>query len=312
VRGRRGRSAASVGAALPGIDALPIPLGFPILSGFPALSVLPALPVFPILSVFPALSVLPALFVFPTLSAFLLLAPSPVSAQDGSDEWKVEGELGGSFFFGNREQIQFATRAEVERADSLFESATELRFAYGEAENQDGVREVNRRAWMAASALDFRPLERWRPFVSGRIESSFERRIALRYNAGTGVRLSWEQDRRNRVELSVAVQAERTFAREEVQTDAEEVSLARISSSFRVRRTFFSDRFAVDSNSSYRPVFDSFGNFTLSSRNALSYDLTQVLAIRYSILTEYDSGARERGARTNRDGQMQLTLVARF
>lgn len=292
--GRPGRPPERVGAGLRGIDVLPASFGP---RALPRLS---------------ALSALPILSVILTLSVFLFLAPSPVSGQDGSEEWKVEGELGGSFFFGNREQIQFATRAEVERADTLFESATELRFAYGEAENQDGVREVNRRAWMAASALDFRPHERWRPFVSGRIESSFERRIALRYNAGTGVRLSWEQDRRNRVELSVAVQAERTFAREEVQTDAEEVSLARISSSFRVRRTFFSDRFSVDSNSSYRPVFDSFGNFTLSSRNALSYDLTEVLAIRYSILTEYDSGARERGARTNRDGQMQVTLVARF
>lgn len=256
----------------------------------------------------------------PTVSALWVLSvvflgvllPAPGAAQAGSDEWKVEGELGGSFFFGNREQVQFATRAEVERADSLFESATELRFAYGEAENQDGVREVNRRAWMAATALDFRPNERWRPFVSGRIESSFERRIALRYNAGTGVRLSWERDRRNRVELSVAVQAERTFAREEAVTEVDEVSLARLSSSVRVRRTFFTDRLALDSQTSYRPVFDSFGNFTLSNRNAISYDLTQVLAIRYSILADYDSGARARGARTNRDGQMQLTLVARF
>jgi hypothetical protein len=253
----------------------------------------------------------------PLLVALLLgvLTPAATAAQSSGssdDEWKVEGELGGSFFFGNREQVQFTTRAEVERADSLFESATELRFTYGEAENQDGIREINRRSWVANSSLDFRPQERVRPFVSGRLESSFERRIALRYNAGTGLRLISERDRRNRIELAVAIQAERTFARDGDDDGLEDLNVARISSDFRVRRTFFSDRLSIDSNTSYRPVFDSFGNFTLSNRNAISYDLTQVLAIRYSILTEYDSGALDRGARTNRDGQMQVTLVARF
>jgi hypothetical protein len=247
-------------------------------------------------------------------TALSLLLPFPGVGQSspGSDDWKAEGELGGSFFFGNREQVQFTTRAEVERADSLFESATELRFSYGEAENQDGEREINRRSWVANTSLDFRPTERLRPFVSGRLESSFERRIALRYNAGTGLRIISERDRRNRIELAVAIQAERTFARDDSDDGLEDLNVARISSDFRVRRTFFSNRLAIDSNTSYRPVFDSFGNFTLSNRNAISYDLTQVLAIRYSVLTEYDSGALERGARTNRDGQMQVTLVARF
>ena len=248
-------------------------------------------------------------------TALSLLLPMTGEGQEspGSDEWKAEGELGGSFFFGNREQVQFTTRAEVERADSLFESATELRFSYGEAENRDGEREINRRSWVANTSLDFRPTERLRPFVSGRLESSFERRIALRYNAGTGLRLISERDRRNRIEFAMAIQAERTFARDDADDfTVDDLNVARISSDFRVRRTFFSDRLALDSNTSYRPVFDSFGNFTLSNRNAISYDLTQVLAIRYSVLTEYDSGALERGARTNRDGQMQVTLVARF
>lgn len=249
--------------------------------------------------------------------ALALILKVPLSGEGqvarGSDDWKAEGELGGSFFFGNREQVQVTTRAEVERADSLFESATELRFSYGEAENQDGEREINRRSWVANTSLDFRPTERLRPFVSGRLESSFERRIALRYNAGTGLRLIFERDRRNRIEFAVAIQAERTFAREDADdSTVDDLNVARISSDVRVRRTYFADRLAIDSNGSYRPVFDSFGNFTLSNRNAISYELTQVLAIRYSVLTEYDSGALERGARTNRDGQMQVTLVARF
>lgn len=254
----------------------------------------------------------------PTLAALALAAlglgtaPDAAAARQAAQDWRVEGELGGSFFFGNREQTQFLTRAQVERADSLFESQSEFRFSYGQSTNEDGEREVTRRSWSAASSLDFRPRERYRPFVSGRMESAFERRIALRYSAGTGMRVTFEHDRRNRIDLSFAIQAERTYGREGASGTPEDVSLARWSSSLRVRRSYFANRFSLDSNNSYRPVFDSFGNYTLASRNSLSYDLTEVVAIRLSYLLDYDSGAVERGARTNRDGQVQVTLVARF
>ncbi len=238
------------------------------------------------------------------------VTPEPLSAQ--ARDWKAEGELGGNIFFGNREQTQVSSRVLVERADSLFESSSEFRFAYGEATNRDGVREVNRRNWSAAAALDFRPMERLRPFVSGRMESAFERRIALRYNAGAGMRVSWTRDRRNRVDLSASILAERTYVREGAAGTDEDVGLARWSSDLRVRRSYFDDRFSLDSSTAYRPVFDSFGNFTLSSRNALSYNLSEIVALRVTLITDYDSGAVDRGAGTNQDGQLQMAIVARF
>lgn len=238
------------------------------------------------------------------------IPPAEAAAQER--EWKAEGELGGNLFFGNREQSQLSSRILVERADSLFESSSEFRFAYGEVTDQDGVRQVNRRNWSASGALDFRPMERYRPFVSGRMESAFERRIALRYNAGAGLRMSWTRDRRNRVDLSASILAERTYAREGGRGTEEDVGLARWASNFRVRRSYFDDRLSLDSNNAYRPVFDSFGNFTLSTRNAVSYNLTEVVALRVTVITDYDSGAVERGADTNRDGQVQVTVVARF
>ncbi|CAN5678884.1 hypothetical protein BH23GEM11_BH23GEM11_08130 [soil metagenome] len=234
------------------------------------------------------------------------------NAQNQNRDWNAEGELWGNFFFGNREQTQVSSRVLVERADSLFESASEFRFAYGEATNRDGIREVNRRNWAASASLDFRPTERYRPFVSGRMESAFERRIALRYNAGAGFRVSWDRDRRNRVDLSASILAERTYAREEGRGTEDDVGLARWSSNLRIRRAYWDNRFSLDSNNSYRPVFDSFGNYTLSTRNAFSYNLTEVVALRLTVITDYDSGAQDRGAETNRDGQIQVTVVARF
>ncbi len=239
--------------------------------------------------------------------------PGAVAELQGqSRDWKAEGELGGNFFFGNRQQTQLSSRFLAERADSLFESSTEFRFAYGEATNRDGVREVTRRNWSAQASLDFRPTERWRPFVSGRMESAFERRIALRYNAGAGARVSWDRDRRNRVDLSISILAERTYAREGGRGTDDDVGLARWSSDLRIRRSWLDDRLSLDSRNGYRPVFDSFGNFTLSSRQAFSYNLSEIVALRLTLLADYDSGARDRGADTNRDGQVQVAVVARF
>lgn len=233
-----------------------------------------------------------------------------LSAQ--ANPWQVEGEVGGSVFWGNRAQTQLASRLEFERADSLYESSTEFRFTYGEAEGSDGIKQVNRRSWLAASQLDFRPEERLRPFVSGRVESALERRIDLRYNAGAGMKLEFQRDRNNRVDLSAAILAERTYARDVAGVESDDVSLARWSSSMRVRRTFFEDRLSMDSDNAYQPVFDSFGNFTFRSRNAVSFGLSQSVALRTTYLTEYDSGAKDRGARTNSDGQVQMSIVVRF
>lgn len=242
-----------------------------------------------------------------------LLTPcAPLQAQ--SDAWDVQGQLGGSFFFGNRDQTHFSTRAGIERADSLFESSTEFRFLYGTSTNDEGVTSVSARSWNVQSQLDFRPESMWQPFVSGSIESSFERRIALRYDTGAGMKLAFRDpdNRRNRFDFSLSILAERTYARDPDVAGTEEVSLSRWASNLRVRRSLFSDRFYLDTNNSYRPVFDSFGNFRLSSRNSLTYDLTQIVALAFSVQVDYDSRAEERGADTNYDGRTEVSIIARF
>ncbi len=241
---------------------------------------------------------------------FLLLGVPHLQAQE--KPWSAEGELGGTVFFGNRDQTQIAARLQLERSDSLFESSSDFRFTYGEAEDSEGVKQVNRRSWSAASNLDFRPEERWRPFVSGRLESAFERRIALRFNVGAGMRLEFQRDRLNRIDLAMSLLAERTYAREEGGVTPDDVSLVRWSSNVRIRRSYFEDRLTLDSDNAYQPVFDSFNNFNFRSRNSVSYGLSEAVALRLSYLTEYDSGAKGRGARTNQDGQVQMTVVVRF
>lgn len=242
--------------------------------------------------------------------AAVALRPAPAGAQEPS--WAVEGRIGGSVFYGNQSQVILTTRGEVERADSLFESSANLRFSYGQATDDDGVRSVNRRSWLARTTLDLLPAARLRPFLSGRIESSLERRIALRYDAGTGIRGDLYRSERGRVDLSTSVVAERTFPRDPDPDDPSQVTVARLASRIDARRAVADGRVELRSDNRYEPVFDDLGNFTFISTNSISFELTEVVSLALTFEEEYDSGAVARGAETNRQGEIEVSLAARF
>lgn len=229
--------------------------------------------------------------------------------------WKVEAEFGGSHFFGNREQTNVSTGGEIQRADSVFESSTTFRFNYGTTTNDEGESLLSRRSWTARAELSFRPRERWQPFVSGEMHSSYERRTALRYDTGAGLKMSFQdaQNRRNRIDFALQVMAERAYARVGARGGTpDDVALARWSSTLRVRRSILDNRLSLDSNNAYNPVFDALGTFRMSSRNSFSYSLTEVLRLRFGVRANYDSRQKLRGSDTNWDGTSEVTLVAQF
>jgi hypothetical protein len=56
----------------------------------------------------------------------------------------------------------------------------------------------------------------------------------------------------------------------------------------------------------------SLADFTLTSRTSLAYKMTTSLALQASFLDNYDSEARDRGARSNNDGELLFGLSATF
>ena len=240
------------------------------------------------------------------------VCPAEALTQSWDGDWSVVGSVGGTIFFGNSDQSLFTSQIEFERADELFESSTDFGFTYGVSTDADGVTEVSRRSWVASTGLDFRPGDGISPFVSGRMESSFERRIGLRYDAGAGFSVSRVEDRQNRIDFSLQILAERTYGRVDGSTAADEVSLTRWSSALRVRRAVWNERIRFDLRNNYRPVFDAFGNFTLSSINTATLEVTEVVGLRFGFRINHDSGAMKRGADTNRDGRVEMSIVAQF
>ncbi len=241
------------------------------------------------------------------LLSLFLAGPSPAGGQDV--EWAVEGEVGGSLFFGNRSQTVLSTRGLAERVDPVFESTSEVSFTYGRASDDEGQSFVNRRSWDAATDLAFRPDQRWSPFVSGKIESSLERQIDLRFNTGAGMKLVIRRDDLTRIDLSASALAERTFPRHEDGV-VEDETRARWSTRLRFRRDLADERVEFSSETSYRPVFDDPSDFTLTHRTTLSFDVTDAVRLRLTFVDDYDAGAVDRGARTNNDGQVQVSVVA--
>ena len=243
------------------------------------------------------------------LSVVLLsLSTLPVGAQEV--EWDAEAELGGSLFFGNQSQTVFTSRGFVEREHPNVESSLEGRFNFGRATDDDGEAFVSRRSWKGEGEVDLLPDGRLNPTFSGSVEKSLERRIALRYDVGGGMRATFVRTDRSRAEATVQFMAEQTRARED---DHEGDGItARWSSRVRLSRELADGRMELRNDTRFRPAWDDLRDFTLTARNVLSLELTDQVLLRFTLLNEYDSGAVARGARTNNDGQLQITLVAEF
>ena len=237
-------------------------------------------------------------------------AAAPARAQE-EDRWTVEGELGASLFFGNTEQATLTSRLGAAMADSARELDAAAAFTYGEASDADGDDFVIKRSWEVGMTYDHHPFETVSPFVMGKLESSFEKRIEQRYNLGAGAKYTFDRRPEQRVDVSLALLAERTNPSDDVPT-AENELLARWSTRLRARRTLADERVTVSHETFYRPELAEVSDFTLSTTTSLSFQLNQVVALKVTFVDAYDSEARARGARTNNDGQLFFSVLSSF
>lgn len=240
--------------------------------------------------------------------------PPAVSAQETDGPWTTEAELGGAYFFGNTSQTTITTRLGTERADSVREVSLDGRFAYGEARDDEGNDFVNKRSWKVSTSFDHHPFERWSPFATGELESSFERRIELRYTFGVGAKYTVTRSDRGRLDFSGALLGEETNPSDgaNVSPDFDDDLLARWSFRARARRSWDEGRLTFSSESSYRPEFSHWDDFTFTSTTSVGFRLNETLGLKLTFVDTYDSEAEARGARTNNDGQVLASLLATF
>lgn len=239
-----------------------------------------------------------------------LALPGILIAQEAEPELTVEGEVGASVFFGNTDQTTVTTRTAVDWAGDPWAAQAGASFAYGEATDDEGRSFVNKRSWGFDAAADYTGFGRVSPSLTGRVESSFEKRIDLRVAVGGGAKLEAIRSERTRVTFRVALLAEHTRPRDEA--GLEEETVGRWSGGFELRRALSDGRLVFESDTEFRPELAALDSYTLTTQNSLAFKLSEILSLKLSLIDSYDSEAEARGADTNNDGQLVFSLLSSF
>ncbi len=224
--------------------------------------------------------------------------------------WKGSVQANGSILFGNTDQRVLGGRAALTRADSLLEVDAGVQALYGDAETEDGVRQVTKRLWIGTVSIDYRPAMRTSPFVFGSVESSLEKRLAARYGVGIGAKRTFVRTERREVSLSVALLDEQTRPLDPP-AGGGGTRITRWSVRGRLRHSF-DDRLRLSHVTFWQPSVTAIARYLVRSSTEIDYALTKELGLSLSLLDNYDSQARERGARVNNDGQLLVGVSARW
>ncbi len=222
--------------------------------------------------------------------------------------WKGSALANASLFFGNTQQQVLGADGKLARVDSTFGFAGELQALYGEASLAQGPRTVTKRLWMATMTVNFRPLAPVSSFVTTTYQSNLEKRIDARYSAGAGAKWNILQSPVTEASFSLSLSAERTVARDStVHLPAERI--ARFSWQAKYHHSF-DDRLQISHSMSWQPKATGVSQFLVSSNTELRYKMNGTVSLSLTFTDNYDSGALERGARTNNDGQMLFGVAA--
>ncbi|HET7565104.1 MAG TPA: DUF481 domain-containing protein [Gemmatimonadaceae bacterium] len=240
--------------------------------------------------------------------AFITVTPPSAAAQGLG--WNTKTEAGVSLFFGNTEQRVVTTHGNVAHADSTFEMQTDLRFSYGEASADSGRRFVNKRSWIASLSLNSWPFARFSPFFSGSIESSLEKLIHLRYNAGLGAKMSFVHNDATDANFSLALLGEKTIS-SGAQPAGLQTTLLRWAATAQLRHKL-DEKLSINSETAYRPTAQFLAHYTFTNTTALQYQMNHNVGLSVSLVDNFDSQAMERGARSNNDGQLLFGVMTTF
>ncbi|HEY7568952.1 MAG TPA: DUF481 domain-containing protein [Gemmatimonadaceae bacterium] len=223
--------------------------------------------------------------------------------------WRGSLEASGHALFGAASSRLISFTAGGGRADSLVEVQSSITLAYADATSDDGDRSVTARSYRVSLGIDQRPFARISSFVFGSTEASLQQRVANRLSGGAGAKLTLQRKGSDDVSASLAILAERTRVLHPlVQTSATAV---RTRWSLRVRfRRQLSDVVHLSHVLFYQPAVDRLARYTTESNTSLDVSLSKNVALMSAFRSRYDSEARQRGARSNHDGQLLFGVRA--
>jgi hypothetical protein len=195
------------------------------------------------------------------------------------------------------------------RADSAIEVQTSITFGYADAATDAGRRTVTARSYRFSLGVDQRPFARISNFVFASTEASLQQRVANRMNGGVGTKLTLQRRGDDDLSASLALLAERTRPMRSTAATSQTQSRVRWSFRLRIRRKI-NDAVHFSHVTFYQPSVDRVARYTTESNTAFDISLKENLALMSALRTRYDSEARQRGARSNHDGQLLFGVRA--
>lgn len=224
--------------------------------------------------------------------------------------WHKQIAAGGNLFFGNTQQRLATLNLSMGHADSTYDLTGTVRFAYGEASADTGRRYVNTRNWLITASYTDRPFAPFSTFMTGSLESSLQQAIFRRSSLGAGETVTLLRESASDIRFSAGFLGERTVPSTS-RTLAPDENFARWTGRLKVLQKM-DDKLTLTHETFYQPRVQDIGTFTVASTSALTYQVSKAVGVQMSLTDNYDSGAMERGARSNNDGQMVFGVLGKF
>jgi hypothetical protein len=117
--------------------------------------------------------------------------------------WQRTAQLSGNIWYGAAHARVVAAELGIARSDSSRRVHAEFQLGYADDRQGDAPRQITARSIQGSAGLDYRPFDRYSPFLLGTAESNYQQRVALRTNFGVGAK--WTLKRKGREDLSVSL-----------------------------------------------------------------------------------------------------------
>lgn len=251
----------------------------------------------------------------------LLAAPAALSGQAAPRTWRTTLEANGSILYGAASQRVVSGTIGVQQTSSRQQLRAELLAGYGDAVDlSTSARRVIVRQTRGSLNYDLTPQAMVSPFFFGLAENSLQQRIRSRYSGGAGAKITlWQPDSvrggfAEDASLSLAMLGEQTLAipREGVMdTGQGEGARYRWSARVRVRRRL-GETLRFTHLSLYQPTVDGASRYTFEATTTLAVPVASRTEFTVTHRERLDSEARDRGAPSNRDGQLLFGIRSSF
>lgn len=250
-----------------------------------------------------------------------VLLPTGLCAQSPPpSSWRRSVEASGSLLYGAASQRvlngMFSASSETARR----QLRGDVQSGYGDAVDQvSGERRVIVRNTRGTFGVDLTPRALVSPFAFGLAETSLQQRLASRFSAGAGAKLTvWRPDSirggfQEDGSISLAMLGEETRGIRINDTTPAAGTGTRYRWSLRARyRTRIGESLRFSHLTLYQPTIDRAARYTMESTTTLAVPLRSAIELTFTHRERLDSEARDRGAPSNRDGQMLFGLRATF